>query len=309
MIKTSPIVSVIIPNYNYAPFLDERFRSVLNQTYQNFEVIILDDCSTDDSLDIINKYKINPHVSQIVTNKINSGSPFKQWQKGFELAKGELIWIAESDDSCSLDFLSRMVPLFKKESVVFSFCRSQHMTENGRLLSTWHNEISGDFCCKGLDLIERYLGVYNLVTNASSVLFRRESALSVSQQYVNYRGAGDWLFWIELAQIGDVAFCDEALNFFREHSANTTRNCYESGQNYIEGKLIFDYLKENKLISKQAQIRNRREHVNAILKRKFENEQTRKNLLRTWRYGVKYKTVSSLSNLIHRIDGRLWRLL
>ena len=95
-----PLVSVIIPNYNHARFLIERIDSVLNQSYKNFEIIVLDDKSTDNSVEIIMKYSNNKHVSQIVINDENSGSPFLQWQKGFKLAKGELVWIAESDDYC-----------------------------------------------------------------------------------------------------------------------------------------------------------------------------------------------------------------
>ena len=86
----NPLVSVIVPNYNHARYLKQRLDTVFNQTYQNFEVIILDDKSTDNSLEIINQYKDNPHLSQIVVNEQNSGSPFKQWDKGIKLAKGEL---------------------------------------------------------------------------------------------------------------------------------------------------------------------------------------------------------------------------
>ena len=80
-----PLVSVIIPNYNHAQYLEQRLDSVFNQTYQNFEVIFLDDCSTDNSLEVIEKYKGNPHLSRIVVNETNSGSPFKQWDKGIGL--------------------------------------------------------------------------------------------------------------------------------------------------------------------------------------------------------------------------------
>lgn len=73
----SPLISVIIPNFNHARFLDERIQSVLYQTYQNFEVIIVDDKSTDNSLEVIDKYKDNPHVTQVVVNEENSSSPFK----------------------------------------------------------------------------------------------------------------------------------------------------------------------------------------------------------------------------------------
>src|SRR5687767_7542575 len=99
--------SVIIPNYNHHAFLHERIESVVKQTYPYFEVIILDDASTDDSKNIIEKYSNHPQVAQIVYNTRNSGSPFKQWQKGATLAKGNWLWIAESDDVADENFLAK----------------------------------------------------------------------------------------------------------------------------------------------------------------------------------------------------------
>ncbi len=101
----NPSVSVIIPNYNHAPFLKERIDSVINQHYDNFEVIILDDCSKDNSREVIEQYRNHPKVKHIIYNEANSGSTFIQWHKGFRLAEGEYIWIAESDDVADLDFL------------------------------------------------------------------------------------------------------------------------------------------------------------------------------------------------------------
>lgn len=69
-----PKVSVIIPNYNHSSYLKERIDSILNQTFQNFEVIILDDCSTDNSKEIIELYRDHTKVSHIVYNEKNSGS-------------------------------------------------------------------------------------------------------------------------------------------------------------------------------------------------------------------------------------------
>src|SRR5688572_15349118 len=92
------LVSVIVPNYNHADFLQQRLESILNQTYQHFEVIILDDFSTDDSKDIIEKYRHNSKVTLISYSTKNMGSTFAQWNKGVEMASGEIIWMAESDD-------------------------------------------------------------------------------------------------------------------------------------------------------------------------------------------------------------------
>ena len=103
--QKQPFVSVIIPNYNHAQYLEQRLDSVFGQTYPNYEVIFLDDCSKDNSLEVINRYKNNPHLSQIVVNETNYGNTFKQWDKGINLAKGEIIWIAESDDYCELTML------------------------------------------------------------------------------------------------------------------------------------------------------------------------------------------------------------
>ena len=110
----NPLVSVIIPNYCHAKYLDQRIQSVLNQTYPNFEVIILDDCSPDDgaSRAVIEKYRFDPHVTHIIYNETNSGSTFKQWNKGFSLAEGELVWIAESDDFCEDMLLEKCIMVY-----------------------------------------------------------------------------------------------------------------------------------------------------------------------------------------------------
>ena len=87
-----PQVSVIVPNYNHAPYLRQRIDSILAQTYQDFELILLDDSSTDKSEEVLLSYKDHPKVISLIINKQNSGSTFKQWDKGIELAKGEYIW-------------------------------------------------------------------------------------------------------------------------------------------------------------------------------------------------------------------------
>ncbi|MCZ8214788.1 MAG: glycosyltransferase family 2 protein, partial [Cyclobacteriaceae bacterium] len=107
-------VSVIIPNYNHARFLKKRIESVLMQSVKPAEIIILDDCSTDGSQDMINQYRDHTLVSHILINDKNSGSPFKQWQKGILYATGDWIWIAESDDYAEQNFLKEMLSLADK---------------------------------------------------------------------------------------------------------------------------------------------------------------------------------------------------
>ena len=105
--SSNPKISVVVPNYNHARFLPKRIDSILGQTLQDFELILLDDCSTDASRSILDKYADNPKV-RTEFNAVNSGSPFTQWSKGVRLARGQYVWIAESDDYADERFLERL---------------------------------------------------------------------------------------------------------------------------------------------------------------------------------------------------------
>ena len=241
-----PLVSVIIPNYNHAKYLDERIQSVLNQTYKNFEVVILDDNSKDNSRDIIEKYRSNAYVSQIVYNEVNSGSTFKQWHKGMEIAKGSLVWIAESDDTCELNMLERLVSEFLRyPNNVISFSTSTIIDPCGNIVSKPKSRKTKHLV--GKSFILHFMVHGNTINNASSCVFKKAVAQQIPKQYASYRGAGDRLFWIEIAMRGEVSIVNEGLNYFRQHNANTTSKLYLDGTNFIEDKLIFDYLIVNNL--------------------------------------------------------------
>ena len=106
----TPMVSVIVPNYNHAKYLPERLESVFSQSYADYEVILLDDGSTDGSAALLEACRSNPHVSHVELNLQNSGGhPFAQWEKGIRLAKGKYVWIAESDDRAEPTFLEKAV--------------------------------------------------------------------------------------------------------------------------------------------------------------------------------------------------------
>ena len=121
----SPRVTVIVPNYNHARFLPEQLNSIYRQTYRNFEVILLDDASSDESVSVLKKYA-SLHSDRTIChfNETNSGGVFYQWKRGLEIASGDLIWIAESDDFCSPDFLSELVRFFRNNAVMLAFSRT-----------------------------------------------------------------------------------------------------------------------------------------------------------------------------------------
>lgn len=226
----SKLISIIVPNYNHEKYLKQRLESIFNQTYQNFEVILLDDCSTDNSIAILSSYCENPKVSHCVFNKINSGNTFIQWNKGIALAKGEYIWIAESDDFCELNFLEVVLePMIKNPEVALSYCQSNRVTEKGIKTGNWLDHTQNfeknalflnDFTMLGNEFIEEFLIYKNIIPNASGVVFRKEIAGELGGITTNpiLKYNADWLFYIQLINNHKVAFLHKSLNNFRFHS-------------------------------------------------------------------------------------------
>lgn len=279
----NPLVSVIIPNYNHSKFLDERIQSVLNQTYQNFELIILDDKSTDNSVEVINRYKDNPHVSAVVVNEENSGSTFKQWHKGFELAKGDVVWIAESDDSCDEKLLESLVQGYLDSNAVLAFCKScKYDVDGNRCSYAPQNILLRSFSMTGHDFIKEYMIHDNIVANASSAIFSRQAALSVDRQYMSMRGEGDWLFWIGLMQTGNVFFCKDELNYFRFHQLNTTKSLSNKGISYIEHKIIYDHLVKKGYIEPDSIWKERLRFLSCCVNMTYDSRAMRRKVLNTW---------------------------
>ncbi|MBK8536753.1 MAG: glycosyltransferase family 2 protein [Candidatus Competibacteraceae bacterium] len=120
-----PSITAIVLNYNYGRYLELRLRSILDQTLPPDEIIILDDASTDYSLEIIQTVATQSAIPFIViTNPVNSGNPFVQWAKGLERANCDLVWIAEADDYCEPTLLETLAKEFVDSSVVMAWTDS-----------------------------------------------------------------------------------------------------------------------------------------------------------------------------------------
>ena len=247
-----PLVSVIIPNFNHASFLRYRIESVLVQTYRNFEIILMDDCSTDGSRQILEEYAHQEaKVSALLLNEINSGSPFAQWKKGLASARGEFVWIAESDDWCEPTFLEKMMAAFMKDPrCAVSFCRSEKVDAEGRSLGIHPNQrrMSRHILMDGMCFARKHLSHKNSIVNASSAVFRRSLALSLDNEYESFRGLGDHVFWTGMSLEGRVAFTPEVLNHFRFHSSNVTAQMKASVKGLAETARMAEYLKKQEII-------------------------------------------------------------
>jgi len=260
MVSSLPLISIIVPNYNHEKFLKQRLESIFDQTYENFEVILLDDCSTDNSRTILLEYTTNPKVSHCVFNEVNSGSPFKQWQKGIVLAKGEYIWIAESDDYCELDFIdSIMESMVKDSSIGLGYCQTSDVDIKGLVVGKRINYTQvfqpniwkEDFVIDGYQFVLSYLSFFNVIPNASAVIFRKDwiDTVVFSKSLLNMKMCGDWFFWIKCAMKSKVSFKSKTLNYFRNHdSVSRVHNSVsKKKQRLLEEKEVRSFLQSIKI--------------------------------------------------------------
>lgn len=242
-------------------FLEQRISSVLNQTYKNYEIIILDDCSPDNGLSraVIEKYRNNKYVSQIIYNEKNSGCTFLQWKKGIEIARGDWIWMAESDDFCEPNFLEKLVQNIK-EGDVLSFSDTHYVNENGTILDNPENLRSKIFRFiffdnrlvnrwKGNEFIEEHMTFGTSVCNASMAIFKKSAALAIPDDYLNYKAVGDRLFWIHICEKGNVVFYNKSLNYFRQHANKVSPKSLIDGTTAFEDARINTYILQNYQIS------------------------------------------------------------
>ena len=221
-----PAVSVIVPNYNHAPFLRRRLDTIFKQSFRDFEVILLDDNSTDSSRSILSEYALRPQV-RLDFNEVNSGSTFKQWNKGVGLARGKYVWIAESDDYADARLLERLVPLLDSDPVIsLAYCRSRFVTADdqvGTFVDCYladPDRWTSDFCQHGREACCSYFLPANPIANASAVLFRKEVYEQIGGADHNLRLCGDWKLWTAMALKGKIAYVCEPLNYFRLHGSS-----------------------------------------------------------------------------------------
>lgn len=231
--QAEPRVSVIVPSYNHARFLPERFASILAQTFQDFELIVLDDASTDDSVAVIESLLANiPH--KLIINHTNSGSPCCQWIRGIREARCHYIWIAESDDSCYPDFLQIMVASLAG-SCGLSYCRSAAINTDSKRIDAepfWPEQHhpgrwQTSFRIPASEFCQDLMVGANCIPNASAVVFDREASqacLSLEPLLASKLYTGDWIFWLHLLrelQHRPVAYVASDISSFRHHSVST----------------------------------------------------------------------------------------
>ena len=307
-----PKVSIIVPNYNYRKYLPQRLQSIFEQTFTDFEVILLDDCSTDGSSQYLQQLASHPKVSHLILGETNTGNPFVQWEKGIALAQGEYIWIAESDDYCEKTFLQNAVRILDENPrISFTHCGSILVDQDGKKLErnydTWPlgKDNGKTYTYTSHQYLKDFMLYHDETYNASMTVFRKSKYHLIDKDFTAMHYCGDWLFWIKMAEKGDVAILHKRLNRFRRHSQSVTVQIDRNEKQLAEKLIIFTYLWD-KLILNGFQLTLSKGYVyKEIIRTNMEASHKKQTLANMRKYGVTKKCyyleriIKTLCQILH----------
>jgi len=216
----SPKVSVVIGSYNRGEFIQETIYSVINQTFKEWELIIVDDCSTDDSYEKVKE--IHDERIRIIRLDKNSGIPAVPRNRGIGISKGEYIAFLDSDDIWLSDKLKFQVECLNQDSDIgLAFCTfkiaSRDREYNNKTVAPRRDNVSGYVYDKLINC--------NFIT-ASSVMIR-SSVLNETRYFdesPEIIAAEDWDLWLRIARKYKIAFISKVLGFYRMHSSGLSMN-------------------------------------------------------------------------------------
>ncbi|MEY2971282.1 MAG: hypothetical protein RL738_123 [Bacteroidota bacterium] len=254
MDERTPLVTVAVPNYRHARYLPERLESICNQTFTDVEVLLLDDASPDDSLAILTAFAEGRPNWSVHPNAVNSGSPFAQWNKAAQLARGRYLWIAESDDVAEPGLLEALVAELEADpTCVLAYGQSMLIDEASRELHSFDVHYRYIFGAEaerwitgyrndGLDEIRNYMLLHNVVPNASGALIRLDAFRAVGGADPKWKLNGDWMAYLKLLERGGIAFVPQVLNRFRVHEQTARQKANATGDVYRELLALVDYI-------------------------------------------------------------------
>ena len=233
--RLTPKVTFVVPCYKLAHLLPECVNSILSQTYQDFEVLIMDDCSPDNTPEVARSFN-DPRV-QHVRNEPNLGH-LRNYNKGIGLARGEYIWLISADDRLrSPEALQKYVELMDANpGVGYTFCAGigiEHGVETNLCKYSVVSDRTTIF--KGTDFLGKLL--YANVVLASSGMVRRACYEKHGAFPLDLPFAGDWYLWCLFALHFDAAFIPEPLVNYRQHGLSMT--------NQLKGKDVGILVRDN----------------------------------------------------------------
>ena len=246
-ISTMPLLTVLVPNYNHAAFLEQRMQSLLQQTWQDFDIILMDDCSTDNSRSILEQYRQHPRVKQLVYNTQNSGSPMAQWFKGIALAETEWVYIAESDDTCHPRLFEDLAPRLQQPNLVLALTEVQYINEQHDVILQFPP--LGKQQLPGRRFVQQYMLRNCYLCNSGMAIFRKSAVPAAGPWQQALRYSPDYYFWIALMLKGDVYNNGQIMANFRKHAREFTHGKWDSLTEHTDHARMLHLLWQQQLLT------------------------------------------------------------
>lgn len=222
--------SIIIPVYNGEAFLHKTIESCLSQSYKALEIIVVDDCSTDNSFKIASSYE----NIRVFRNSKNMGI-IKTANYGITVSKGELLLFLGHDDLLSSEHIEKLVPLFSNSEISFVHCNSHLINSKGDKIGLGRDDTTQ---IKRMENIVFELAKNNFI-HSTGAMIRKRSLLECGGFDEKFRNYGEWLLWLRLLNYGKAFYCSEVRAFYRRHESNITNTF----KNIEIKKGLFEYKK------------------------------------------------------------------
>ena len=316
-----PKVSVLIPTYNYARYLAEAIESVLAQDFQDFELVIADDCSADNTAEVVRPFCARDARVHFAVNPANLGMT-NNWNHCLKQARGEYIKFLFGDDKfIHRQALSKMLAMMGQyPSAVLAASARTILDEESNAVDIYRDLAEG--CHDGRKIITAYLmqNGKNLVGEPSAVMFRKADARRGFD--ARYRQITDVEMWIHLLEKGDLAYTRQPLCAFRCHPCQETERNTASGVGRREHAVFFSTYAVQSWLPRKVVFpilfhlrRSRRQNTPGTDSEMLECE---RRLTRRWGKGwrwcywlycILYRVTKPFRNLAHSAQKRffLWR--
>lgn len=211
-------------SYNHSEYLKQRMESLLRQTYTPIEIIVIDDCSTDESATVLEEYGCIPNIRVVILKE--NGGYVNACNLGVKLCNGKYIMFAECDDYDEPEHIEVLMKgMLDNKTAGVAYCRSNVVDSEGKMLGN-------DFECReksfkkvcsrdtliSREMIQKFLLISCVVPNMSAAIIRKECFDMVGGLDSRYKACADWDFWCRVAEYHAFYYVARPLNYFRTHS-------------------------------------------------------------------------------------------
>lgn len=230
-------VSIIMPNYNCEKFLEETINSVINQTYQNWELLIVDDCSTDNSVEVIKSFCEKDSRVKLFVNEKNSGAAASR-NAAIREAQGKWIAFLDSDDLWLEEKLGRQLAFMQENGYMFSYTAYEHVDESGEKLNV---KVTGPKVLTKRKMFRYcYPGCLTVMYDSTDT-----GVVQIPDEIAN--GENDYAIWLKVVKSYTCYYLNDVLALYRVRNNSLSHKSSKT-------KLIKNHFKLYRVSEKRGRI-------------------------------------------------------